>query len=111
MKIKDFKNFAELVRNTEVYQIHDYKGLTNLTVSTTELFAGKSTSGHSHNEADEIYIVLEGEGMIEINGDKSIFEKGDFFIIPRGAFHKVSNTNESDTLKFLCVFEKYGERK
>jgi mannose-6-phosphate isomerase-like protein (cupin superfamily) len=76
----------------------------------TELHGGKETSGHQHDDADEIYTFISGYGRIELN-ERSIFcEEGDVFLIPRGTFHKVFNTGYED-LKFWSIFEKYGERK
>ena len=110
MKIQEYKKFSELIRDTDVYKVFDYKGLLNLTLSFTELGSLKNTKGHSHSDADEIYFFVLGHGEIIVNGDRNDCEAGDVFIIPRGAFHKVANLG-NEKLCFWSVFEKYGDRK
>lgn len=105
MKIDDFKNVANLIRSTEVYNVYDYKGLKNLTTSLTELHYNQHTTGHSHSQ-EEVYVFLVGYGIIEFDGHKEGCKKGDVFTIPSGVFHKVYNTGKLD-LKFYCVFENY----
>lgn len=112
MKIEQFRKIAEPFKSTEVYDIFDYKKLQNLIISVTELKPGQNTSGHSHDDSDEVYICLDGyDGQIQVGENLCDFDRDDFIIIPRGSFHKVWNNNEKSTLKFLCIFEKYGDRK
>ena len=58
-----------LLRSTETYDVIDNHYLDTLTISKTVLHNGKSTSGHSHDEQEEIYIFLEGTGFIRIGDD------------------------------------------
>lgn len=110
MSIENFKTKAEKIRSTNVYDIYDYAHLKNMTLSLTELHSQEHTSGHSHNNADEVYVCLMGRGLIELDDIKSKFEEGDIVIIPRGKFHKVYNDGRRDLI-FFCIFDKYGERK
>jgi len=100
-----FKEVAELVKSTDVYDIHDLK-LEHMVVSTTRLHPGKETRGHEHADKEEIYICLEGSGKLQIGEELVPFVKGDLVTIPLGDFHKAFNDSDSD-LVFLCVFEKY----
>ncbi|MFA5695884.1 MAG: cupin domain-containing protein [Bacilli bacterium] len=109
MKIDEYKKSALLIRETEVYNVYDYKQLQNLSLSLTELHPDQKTSGHYHDDADEVYIFISGQGKLQIAKEFVTCEKGDVFVIPRGAFHKVWNETQED-LKFWSVFEKYGNR-
>jgi len=80
--------------------------LEHLTVSITELHAGKETRGHKHENVEEVYFCLEGNGEMEVDNERFKFEKGDVVVIPQGAFHRVYNTSKKE-LKFLAIFEKY----
>ncbi len=104
-----FKDVAELVMSNERYNVLDLK-LEHLTISITELHAGKETRGHKHENIEEVYFCLEGSGEIEVDSGKMKFEKGDVVPIPCGAFHRVYNHSKKD-LKFLAIFEKYERPK
>lgn len=110
MDLKQLKLNSTLVRSNQTYNIFDYKELENLMLSMTELHGGMNTSGHTHKDADEVYIFIKGSGTMLIDEESFDCKEGDVFPIPRGSFHKVYNTGTED-LNFLCVFEKYGDRK
>ncbi len=61
--------------------------------------AGGSTQRHHHRLTEEIYLVLEGEGELEIDGERRHVSPGDAALIPAGAWHEI--TAGSD-LRFLC---------
>lgn len=109
MDIREYKKLAKLIRDNELYKVYDLSLLRNLTISLTELNPQKATTGHSHQEADEVYVFIEGEGEIEIGKEISAAKSGDIFLIPAGDFHKVYNKNEK-MLTFWTIFEKYEKR-
>lgn len=109
MNIIEYKKLSKLIRDNEIYKVYDLSSLKNLTISLTELNQQKSTTGHSHSEADEVYVFIEGEGVIEISGETSAAKSGDIFLVPAGDFHKVYNKSDR-TLSFLTIFEKYEGR-
>ena len=104
-RTETFKDVAELVLDNERYKVYDLK-LEHLTVSITELHPGKETRGHSHENVEEVYLCLEGNGEIEVGEERMTFEKGDIITIPLGAFHRVYNKSKK-VLKFMAIFEKY----
>jgi len=109
MTIQQYKQLAKLIRDNEIYRVYDLTDLQNLTVSLTELYPQKSTTGHSHESADEVYVFIDGEGMMEI-GEKTLKVKsGDITLVPAGKFHKVYNQGEK-ILSFWTIFEKYKGR-
>lgn len=108
MNIPSFKTKAKLIRGTEVYNVFDLP-LSHLNLSLTELHIGQKTSGHYHDEADEVYLFISGNGKIQVGDEFTECQGGDVFTISRGAFHKVWNEGTED-LKFWCVFEKYADR-
>ena len=88
------------------------KKVTNgaMAVYIAELQGGKKLSAHYHNEGDEIYQILEGEGMIEIgelSGDGVIWRDshevmaGDVFEIAPKMVHRLSNQS---TEKLRLIF-------
>lgn len=109
MNIEEYKQQAKLIRDNEIYKVYDLSELKNLSTSLTELYPQKSTTGHSHDNADEVYIFIDGEGMIEVGKQSFKVKGGDIILVPRGDFHKVHNQKEKN-LVFLNVFEKYEGR-
>ncbi len=113
MNIEDYKRHktTQLIRSNSTYNVYDCKDLKNLSLSLTELHPKQYTGGHSHEEADEVYVFISGRGKIQIGKNFLSCREGDVFLIPRGDFHKVWNRGIKSKLKFWSIFEKYGERK
>ena len=47
---------------------------------------------HKHQVQEQIYHVLEGEGMMEIAGENHVVRKHDFIFLPPGVEHSISNS-------------------
>lgn len=107
--LNEFEKVGKIVKQNETYTVIDVSKLNNLNVSLTILHPGKETSGHDHKGSEEVYNFEEGNGEMQLDGKRFRVNEGDIVIIPDGSFHKVFNTSKKD-LKFVCVFEKYGER-
>jgi len=69
----------------------------------TVLQKGESTGGHKHSDAEEIYIFLEGEGLMQTGNDKYDVKSGDVVVIAPGDFHKVSNVGNVP-VSFVAVY-------
>lgn len=109
MEIREYKKQAKLIRDNEIYKVYDFYALKDLNLSLTELNSGKETSGHSHKEADEVYVFIDGKGRIEFEEEKIPVKGGDVVPIPGGKFHKVFNEGKG-ILSFWSIFEKYEGR-
>ncbi|MFH0956501.1 MAG: cupin domain-containing protein [Candidatus Aenigmatarchaeota archaeon] len=108
--IEEFKKAGRIVKKNDVYTVIDVSKLRNLTVSLTILHPGKETGGHAHAGAEEVYNFASGKGRMQLGEKKFAVGKGDIVLIQDGLFHKVFNTGKAD-LTFVCVFQKYGERR
>ncbi len=106
--IKEFTKKAKLVKVSDRYKVYDL-ALESLVLSMTILHEGKSTTGHSHDDTEEIYLFINGDGKIELNNENHDVVTGNIIIVPRGVFHRVSNTGDFD-LTFIAIFEKYPGR-
>ena len=94
---------GEVVKEDDRYVVKDNKLLNNLVVSSTDLKATKSTSGHSHAGQEEVYYFVKGSGRIELD-DKTISVKvGDVVLIEDGVFHRVHAGPHG--CYFVCVFD------
>ena len=59
-------------------------------------------SKHSHKVQEQIYHVLEGEGVMEIDGKDYVVRKHDVIFLPPGIEHSISNSGLND-LVFLVI--------
>jgi mannose-6-phosphate isomerase-like protein (cupin superfamily) len=60
---------------------------------------GQATERHYHARTEEIYFLLEGEGEIEIDGERRGVGPGEAVLIPAGAWHQI---HAASPLRFLC---------
>jgi mannose-6-phosphate isomerase-like protein (cupin superfamily) len=68
--------------------------VSNQSLAEATLPAGGSTQRHWHRDSEEFYFLLEGRGVMEIDGGT-----GDAILIPAGAWHQITAT---EPLRFLC---------
>jgi mannose-6-phosphate isomerase-like protein (cupin superfamily) len=59
------------------------------------------------HEDDEIYIVLEGSGVLDVDGQKVELREGHALFVPAGAEHRFSGYEE---LSLLVIFERTPAR-
>jgi mannose-6-phosphate isomerase-like protein (cupin superfamily) len=57
---------------------------------------------HTHQVQEQIYHVLEGEGLMEIAGESKVVRKHDVIFLPPGVEHAISNSGLVD-LVFLVI--------
>ena len=95
---------GEVVKDNETYLLKDNKTLKNLVLSSTKLYRGQSTRGHSHAGQEEVYFFAQGTGIMMVDEEKFRVNPGSIVIIPDGAFHRVINDGEMN-LVFNCVFD------
>lgn len=88
-----------------------WDGLSGRALNLKEDFAGLSaayfevTGSHGRTKttlSDRIYLVLEGEGEFDIDGEKSVVMKDDVIIVPKGTPYDYQARNGS-TLKLYLV--------
>ena len=57
---------------------------------------------HAHKVQEQVYHVLEGEGLMQIGETKRVVRRHDVIFLPPGVQHAISNTGLTD-LVFLVV--------
>ena len=57
---------------------------------------------HAHKVQEQIYHVLDGEGLMEIAGERRVVRRHDVIFLPPGVEHAISNTGLVD-LTFLVI--------
>ncbi|MBR9759292.1 cupin domain-containing protein [bacterium] len=71
----------------------------NQSLAEATLPAGGETERHYHKVSEELYYLLEGAGVMEIDGEEREVGPGDSILIPAGAWHQIKAT---EPMQFLC---------
>ena len=81
--------------------VHQSEGLQ---IGVYVLVAPEPDRQQPHDD-DEVYVVLEGEGMLEIEGEQVALRVGHAAFVPAGADHRFSGYEQ---LSVLVIFDKRG---
>ena len=103
------KNYSKVnVNGTDRVELHDMLGLTGAEVSVNYMPAGAGVPFvHAHKQNEEIYIILEGKGCMEIDGEKVELAANDFLRVSPEANRQLFAAEDSP-IKYLCVQVKAG---
>ena len=85
------------------------KGVTrseNLTLGVASLPPGGALHEHRHTQ-DEVYLVLEGSGLVRVGDEELTVGAGSAVFIPGDALHSCENTGTSD-LRVAYVFPAHS---
>jgi mannose-6-phosphate isomerase-like protein (cupin superfamily) len=70
------------------------------------LLPGAGSLSHRLKESSEVYIILEGEGLMYIESEVQSVHAGQTVLIPPGSWQHLQNTGEN-ALKFLCIVHPF----
>lgn len=74
----------------------------NVSLAEATLEAGQATTRHHHRVSEEIYYLVEGAGVMELDGQTAGVRAGDAVLIPPGAWHQI-RADDSGPLRLLCA--------
>ena len=80
----------------------DFNGSTGLSLGYAEIVPGGDLTLHYHSP-DEIYVITNGEGILNKSGDLEKIKKGDVVYIGRNEKHALKNDGK-ETLEFYWIF-------
>ena len=73
-------------------------------VGMTVIPPGASIGSHAHGNEEEIYLVMEGQGIAELDGEQQRVKKGDVMYNVPGGTHGLANDQPEDLVIFaFCV--------
>ncbi len=75
----------------------------NQSLAEATLEPGQATTRHYHRESEEIYMLLEGGGVMEIDGETREVGPGDAVLIPPGARHTLRAGTAGARLLCCCA--------
>ena len=83
--------------------IREYLHTDVQSLAEASLDAGQSTQRHYHARSEEIYLIIEGGGELEVDGDRRVVGPGDAILIPPGSWHQLTAGDDGVTLLCCCV--------
>lgn len=75
-------------------------GARNLSVTWLELPSGAEQTLHSHEEAEQVYVVVRGSGSMSVAGDTQRVSEGDLILVPPATDHSIANDGDDE---LACV--------
>lgn len=73
--------------------------VANQSLAEASMSPGQVTDRHYHKASEEFYFLLEGQALMEIDGETRDVGPGDGILIPPGARHQITARTP---LRFLC---------
>ena len=58
-----------------------------LKMGHTTIYPTGTTTGHSHDDMEEVYFIVSGKGIMKVGDDEFPVKTGDAFYVPPGEFH------------------------
>ena len=76
-------------------------GAANQSLAEAWLEPGQATQRHYHARSEELYVLLDGSGEMEVDGERANVAPGDAILIRPGAWHQIIALGPK-SLRFLC---------
>jgi mannose-6-phosphate isomerase-like protein (cupin superfamily) len=69
-------------------------GSRNMSVTWLEVPAGVEQTLHSHEEAEQVYVIVRGSGSMSVAGDTERVAEGDLVLVPPATDHAIENDGD-----------------
>ena len=83
--------------------IREYLHTRVQSLAEASLGPGEATLRHHHARSEEIYLILEGGGALEVDGEVCSVGPGDAILIPPGAWHQLTAAEGGARLLCCCA--------
>jgi mannose-6-phosphate isomerase-like protein (cupin superfamily) len=77
-------------------------GSRNMSVIWLEIPGGAEQTLRSHEEAEQVYVVVRGSGSMSVAGDTQPVAQGDLILVPPATDHSIANDGE-DAMACISV--------
>ena len=71
-------------------------GARNLTVSWLTVPVGAEQTLRSHEEAEQVYVVVRGRGTMSVAGDTQQVGEGTLILVPPATEHSIANDGDAE---------------
>jgi mannose-6-phosphate isomerase-like protein (cupin superfamily) len=77
-------------------------GARNLSITWVDVAPGAEQRSHSHEDSEQIYVIVRGRGRMQVAGDVEEVGEGDLVFIPPATDHGIVN-DSSETLVYVTA--------
>jgi mannose-6-phosphate isomerase-like protein (cupin superfamily) len=77
-------------------------GSRNLSVTWVDIPSGAEQRAHSHEDAEQVYVIVRGRGRMTVAGDEEAVGEGDLVFIPPATDHAILNDG-AETLVYVTA--------
>ena len=67
-------------------------GSRNMAITWVDVPPGAEQRPHAHDEAEQVYVIVRGQGRVSVAGDEEEVREGDLVFIPPSTQHGIVNT-------------------
>jgi mannose-6-phosphate isomerase-like protein (cupin superfamily) len=88
--------------------IREYLHTARQSLAEATLAPRQATRRHDHARSEEIYVLVDGGGTMEIDGERASVAAGDAILIPAGAWHELM-AGEAGARLLCCCAPAYSD--
>jgi mannose-6-phosphate isomerase-like protein (cupin superfamily) len=77
-------------------------GSRNLSITWVDVPPGAEQHAHSHEDSEQVYVIVRGRGRMQVAGDEEDVGEGDLVFIPPATDHGIKNDGE-ETLVYVSA--------
>jgi mannose-6-phosphate isomerase-like protein (cupin superfamily) len=91
-----------LSESLSVERMSDALGIHNMRANVFTLAEG-AMSKHVHREQEEVYLVLDGTAMIDVDGQQFKVGEREVLAVPPGSWHRLANVGVGPLTFFVAA--------
>ncbi|WP_269526593.1 cupin domain-containing protein [Coraliomargarita parva] len=84
-------------------------GLKNLSIAYITIPPGVTVKKHYHLKSEETYHIVEGKGIMHLDGEDCAMEPGEAVAIIPGQWHSIHNPEETDLVMVVTCSPPWAE--
>lgn len=88
---------------------HRNSSVKNQSLAKVTIEPGKTIFEHYHKKTEELYHIIQGEGIMVIEDEKQKVGEGETVIILPGQKHKIANRRDSDLVMLVMCAPGYED--
>lgn len=77
-------------------------GSRNLSITWVDVPPGAEQRSHSHEDSEQVYVIVRGRGRVHVAGDEENVGEGDLVFIPPATDHGIKNDGD-ETLVYVSA--------
>ncbi len=104
--------YVEVPNGARVKMLFDRSraGTQNIALAQGDLLPRARLLFHYH-EVEEVVFIMEGQGIVTIDGLESPVKAGDGILVPARAVHSLRNPSETASIRFVSAYAESEVRR